>query len=98
MGLFDSIRKSKEIKNKAEWKQGLNHAIVELENDHLKILTAAGTDIIFYKDIVEVQQVNKVVNIRTTMRTHSLISKNNPESAQELQLELLHNISDNKNL
>lgn len=95
MGFFDSVKKSKEIKNKAEWKQGLNHTIVELEKDHLKLLTAAGTDIIFYKDIVEVQQVNKVVNIRTTMRTHSLISKNNAEAAQELQLELLHKISDN---
>ena len=95
MGFFDSVKKSKEIKNKAEWKQGLNHTIVELEKDHLKLLTTAGTDIIFYKDIVEVQQVNKVVNIRTTMRTHSLISKNNAESAQELQLELIHKISDN---
>ena len=95
MGFFDSVKKSKEIKNKAEWKQGLNHTIIELEKDHLKLLTVAGTDIIFYKDIVEVQQVNKVVNIRTTMRTHSLISKNNTEAAQELQLELLHKISDN---
>lgn len=96
MGLFDSIKKSKEIKKNSDWTQGLNHTILELNEDHMKLTTIAETDIIFYKDIIEVQRIRKLVNVRTIRKTYPLTSKRGKERAEELQLQLLKKISEYK--
>ena len=87
MGLFKRRKKS-------EWKQGLIPTDVELEKDHMKLITATNTDIIFYKDIMSLQQVPKVLNIKTNVKTYSLMGKT--ERAKELQSQIMERMSANK--
>ena len=75
MGLFDSMKKSKELNKKAEWKQGLINTVIEFNPDHMKLITATQTDVIFFKDIMSVQQVTFIVNIKTNVKTYSLSSR-----------------------
>ena len=99
MGLFDIARKSKEIKKQAEWKQGALPTLIEFNEDHMKLITATETDIIFYKDIVDVQQVTMIVNIRTIRKTYSLTSaklRGGSDKAVELQMKLLELMQKNK--
>ena len=99
MGLFDITRKSKEIKKQAEWKQGMIPTLIELNEDHMKLVTATETDIIFYQDIVDVQQVTRIVNIRTMRNTYSLTAaklRGGGDKAVELQMQLLEKMSKNK--
>lgn len=98
MGLFGS-KKSKTIRKNAEWKQGLIHTVVELEEDHLKLVTPTATDTIFYKDIVSVEVSVNVVNIRTNVKTFSLIARGlrgAGDRAQGLHDELVERMSMNK--
>lgn len=99
MGLFDKMKKSKEFRKTAEWKQGLIHTHVELEEDHMKLLTETSMDIIFYKDIMSVQQVSHVVNIRTNVKTYSLTARKirgGTDKAIELTQQILEMMNKNK--
>ena len=97
MGLFDIAKKSKEINKKAEWKIGATQTIVELEDTHMKLINISSQDIIFYKDIVSVDQTGAVVKIHTAAKTYSLISRKlrgGMDKAQELQLQILEKINE----
>ena len=99
MGFFDKMNEKKNFRKTAEWRQGLIHTHIELNEDHLKIITLTETDIVFYKDIVEVQQVTRVVNIRTIRKTYSLSYyklRGGGDKAVELQMRLLELMSENK--
>ena len=99
MGLFDTITKEKNIKKNAEWKQGLIHTVVEFHDDHMKLVTSAVTDTIFYQDIMNVEVVVNVVNIKTNVKTFSLISKSirgGSDKANQLYEEILRKMSENK--
>ena len=99
MGLFDSMKKSKELNKKAEWKQGLINTVIEFNPDHMKLITATYTDVIFYKDIMSVQQSVYVVNIRTNVKTYSLISKKKrggTEKAAALTEQIIGFMNQNK--
>lgn len=96
MGLFDGIKKNKEINKKSEWKQGLTNTILELNEDHIKLTTITKTDIVFYKDIVEVEQIRKIIYIRTIRKTYALTSRKGKERATELQMQLLEKMSEYK--
>lgn len=99
MGLFDTINKQKNINKKAEWKQGLIQTVVELNDDYLQLITATATDTIFYKDIVSVEASVNVVNIRTNVKTFSLISKKlrgGSDRANQLHNEILIKMSEKK--
>ena len=87
MGLFNRRKKS-------EWKQGLIPTDVELLEDHMKLITATNTDIIFYQDIMSLQQVPKILNIRTNVKTYSLFGKT--DRARELEAQILEKMSANK--
>ena len=98
MGLFDAMKKSKEINKKAEWKQGLNNTVVELNEDHIKLYNSATSTIIFYRDLVSVDQTVNIVNIRTKAKTFPLTSRKlrgGTEKAIELQEKLIEKISEN---
>jgi hypothetical protein len=99
MGLFDIAKKSKEINKKAEWKIGAIPTIVELEEDHFKLINTGKTEAIFYKDIVSVEQSINIVNIRTKVKTYSLRARKlrgGSDKAQELQLQILEKINEYK--
>ena len=96
MGLFSSIKKSKDIKNNSDWRYGVNHAQLEFTPNYLKITTAAVEEVVFYKDIVNVEVVGKIVNIRTMVKTFSLISKQGKSHAQDLRVLLLDKVAENK--
>ena len=72
MGLFG---KSRKIKKESEWRLGLSHALLEFEDTYFKIITATSEDIIFYKDIMFLEQVGKIINFRTNVKRFSLISR-----------------------
>ena len=72
MGLFDTIKKSKEVNQNAEWKMGAIPTVVELNDDHIRIYNSATQEMVFYKDIKSVEQSVNIVNIRTNVRTYSL--------------------------
>ena len=100
MGLFDTIKKSKDVNNKAEWKYGLVPAVVELNEDHLRIYNSANEDIVFYRDIINVEVVPMVINIKTMVKTFSLRSRSvrgGTEKARELQGQILAKMSEYKN-
>lgn len=99
MGLFDIAKKEKNIKKKAEWKQGLIHTVVELSDDYLQLITSSKTDTIFYKDIVNVEVVMHTVTINTNVKTFSLISKGirgGSDKANLLCTQILEKMSENK--
>ena len=99
MGLFDKRREQKEFNNKAEWKQGLIPTIVELNDDHMKLITQAYTDTVFYTDIMFIEHVTRVVNFRTNVKKFSLIYKNRKgggEKAAELHSQIMAKMSENK--
>ena len=72
MGLFDTIKKSKDVNAKAEWKIGAFPTVVELNEDHMKLYNSATQELVFYRDIKSVEQSVNIVNIRTNVRTYSL--------------------------
>lgn len=93
MGLFNRN------KEKAEWKQGLIPTTVELNEDHIKLITATVTDTIFYKDIMNVEVALNIVNIKTNVKTFSLISsklRGGNEKANELYDKILIKMSEKK--
>ena len=99
MGLFDKRREQKEFNNKAEWKQGLIPTIVELNDDHMKLITQAYTDTVFYKDIMFIEQVTRIVNFQTNVKKFSLISshrRGGGERAAELHMQILEKMSQHK--
>lgn len=99
MGLFDSGRRNKEIKKVAEWNQALMPTLLELNEDHMKLTTAAETDIVFYKDIVDIQQVSRIVTIKTLRKTYTLTARKRRgggEKAADLQMQLLELMQKNK--
>ena len=99
MGFLDEMKKAKNLHKKAEWKQGLSNTVVELNDDHMKLIAPGSTDIIFYKDIMNVEQNLFTVNIKTNVKTFSLISKKKrggTDKAAELQQQLIEKISENK--
>ena len=99
MGLFDTITKEKNIKKQAEWKQGLIHTIVELNDDYLQLISSTRTDTIFYKDIMNVEVSLNVVNIKTNVKTFSLVSKSIRGSSGKANLlynEILDKMSEKK--
>ena len=86
-------------KEKAEWKQGLIPTTVELNEDHIKLITATVTDTIFYKDIMNVEVALNIVNIKTNVKTFSLISsklRGGNEKANELYDKILIKMSEKK--
>ena len=96
MGLFDKRKEQKEFNKKAEWKQGLFPTIVELNDDHMKLITQGYTDVVFYKDIIFVEQVSRIVNFRTNVKKFSLIyknRKNGSEAAGMLQSHIMEKMS-----
>ena len=96
MGLFDSLKKSSEIGKKAEWKVGLAPAIIEFQEDHMKITSTGATDIIFYKDIMSVEQTAFVVTFMTNVKTFTLTSRKKrggTDKAIALQQQILENMS-----
>ena len=99
MGLFDSMKKSKELNKNAEWKQGIINTVIEFNDDHMKLVTATQTDVIFYKDIMGVQQSTRIVNIKTNVKTYSLISKKRrggSENAAALTQQIIEYMNKNK--
>ena len=99
MGLFDSMKKTKELNKKAEWKQALTKTVIEFNPDHMKLITATQTDVIFYKDIMSVQQSVHVVNIRTNVKTYSLTPKKlrgGSEKAAALTQQIIEYMNQNK--
>jgi hypothetical protein len=99
MGLFDSMKKTKELNKKAEWKQGIINTVIEFNPDHLKLTTATQTDVIFYKDIMSVQQATFVVNIKTNVKTYSLTPKKlrgGSEKAAALTQQIIEYMNQNK--
>ena len=94
MGLFKRNKKEK-----AEWKQGLIPTTVELNEDHINLKTATYTDTIFYKDIMNIEVVVNIVNIKTNVKTYSLMSgklRGGSEKADELYNQILIKISEKK--
>lgn len=75
MGLFDTMKKSREIAKNAEWKKGVNNTLVELHDNHIKLITPTITDTIFYKDIVNVEQNYNTVVISTPAKTYKVVSR-----------------------
>ena len=101
MGLFDRRRKMKAHKEKAEWKMGLIPTIVEFEDEYMKLITTATEYIIFYKDIMDLEVVGNIVNIRTNVKRFSLASWNRREGADKarlLQSQILENMGKSKTL
>jgi hypothetical protein len=99
MGLFDSMKKTKELNKKAEWKQGIINTVIEFNPDHMKLTTATQTDVIFYKDIMSVQQATFVVNIKTNVKTYSLMSRKkrgSSEKAAALTQQIIEYMNQNK--
>ena len=99
MGLFDTIRKSKEVSNKAEWRMGAIPVIVELNDDHMKLITSTVTNTIFYGDIMSVEQAMSVVNIKTNVKDYSLLSKGlrgGTAKATELSNQILEKMAEYK--
>ena len=100
MGLFDKMKKQKEFNKKAEWKQGLIPTIVELNEDHIKLTGPASTDIVFYKDIMNLECVGMNVRIKTNVKTFSLVSeglRGRSERARVLQEQILEKMMEYKN-
>ena len=99
MGLFDSIKKSKEINKKAEWRVNNLPTVVKLNKDHILLYNSAAENVIYYKDIVNVEVVPLIVNIRTTVKTFSLQSRKvrgGSDKARELHAQIVEKMSEVK--
>ena len=99
MGLFDTIKREKNTEKKAKWKQGLIHTNVELHDEYFQLITSTRTDTVFYKDIMDVQVVRQVVNIKTNVKTFSLTAKRNAggkDLANEFYNTLIVKMSEKK--
>ena len=100
MGLFDSIKKSKEVNKKAEWRIGAIPTVVELHEDHIKIYNSAVENFVFYQDIMSVEVAPLIVNIKTNVKTFSLQSRSvrgGSDKARGLQEQILLKMSECKN-
>lgn len=97
MGLFNTIKKQKQTNKKAEWKIGLIPTIVTLEDTHMKIANTVSEDIVFYQDIMFLEQVTRYVNIRTNVKKYSLRSNHGSEGAKILHRDLLVKMNECKN-
>ena len=94
MGLFNRNKKEK-----AEWKQGLIPTTVELNEDHINLKTPTYADTIFYKDIMNIEVVVNIVNIKTNVKTYSLMSgklRGGSEKADELYNQIITKMSEKK--
>jgi hypothetical protein len=99
MGLFSRTKKSVEFRKQAEWEQGVIPTIIELEDNHMKLVTEHKTDIVFYKDIVTVEQASFTVIIQTISKKFTLMTKKKrggSDKAKELQSILLEKMIQNK--
>lgn len=96
MGLFGSIRKSTKVKKESDWRLGLNHVMIDLTDDYIRMTTSFSEDIVFYKDIIFLEQIGKYVNFRTNVKSFSLRSKNSSEAAAALHQDLLMKMSEHK--
>jgi hypothetical protein len=99
MGLFNTIKKQKNINKKAEWKQGLIQTVVEFNEEYMQLITATVTDTIFYKDIMNVEVVVNVVNIKTNVKTFSLTAKRKhggKDLANQLYNDVIVKMGENK--
>ena len=95
----DTIGLFSRNKNKPEWRQGLIPTTLELNNDHMKLITQTVTDTIFYRDIMNIEVVTNIVNIKTNVKTYSLMSsklRGGSDKANELYNQLLVRMSENK--
>ena len=96
MGLFDTIKKSKEVNKKAEWRIGGIPTVVELHDDHIRLYNSAVENVIFYKDIMNVEVAAMVVNIKTNVKTFSLQSRSvrgGSDKARELYSQIMEKMS-----
>ena len=99
MGLFSRTKKSVEFRKQAEWEQGVIPTIIELEDNHMKLVTEHKTDVLFYKDIVTVEQASFTVIIQTISKKFTLMAKKKrggSDKAKELQSILLEKMIQNK--
>ena len=99
MGLFDSLKKSKEVQKEAEWKVGLMPTFIEFYEDYLQLVSTGATDTIFYKDIMSVEQSAFVVTLRTNVKTFALTSRKKrggTDRAIALQHQILEKIAEKK--
>jgi len=96
MGLFSSISKSRKIKKESEWRLNLNHVMLDLTEDYIRMTTSVTDDIVFFKDIIFIEQIGKRVNFRTNVKSFSLKSKDSVESAVALHQEIIMKMSQNK--
>ena len=99
MGLFSRTKKSVEFRKQAEWEQGVIPTIIEFEDNHMKLISEHKTDIIFYKDIVTVEQSSFVVTIQTIGKKFRLMAikkRGGTDKAMELQMTLLEKMSEHK--
>ena len=99
MGLFSRTKKSVEFRKQAEWEQGVIPTIIEFEDNHMKLVTEHKTDVLFYKDIVTVEQSSFTVIIQTMGKKFILMSKKKrggSDKARELQMTLLEKMSEHK--
>ena len=99
MGLFDTIKRENKTKKEAQWKQGLIHTIVELNDNHMQLISSTQTDTIFYKDIKDIQVVRRVVNIKTNVKTFSLTAKKEyggQDLANQLYNDVIVKMGENK--
>lgn len=99
MGLFDTMKKSKEVNKKAEWADGVIPTIVELNEDYLRLYNSATENNIFYQDIKNVEVAPMIINIKTNVKTFSLRSRKlrgGTDKARELQEQILAKMSECK--
>ena len=99
MGLFDGMKKSKEIQKKADWKVGLMPTFIEFHDDYMQLISTGSTDTIFYKDIMSVEQTAYLVNIKTNVKTYPLTSRKKrggTDRAIALQQQILEKIAEKK--
>ena len=99
MGLFSRTKKSVEFRKQAEWEQGVIPTIIEFEDNHMKLVTEHKTDVLFYKDIVTVEQASFTVIIQTISKKFTLMTKKKrggSDKAKELQSILLEKMIQNK--
>ena len=99
MGLFDGLKKTKELNKQSNWKQGTLPTAIHFNEDHMVLETVTSNSIIFYRDIISVEQVALNVEIRTASKTFRLTSKKirgGKDLAKDLQLDILRRVSENK--
>ena len=99
MGLRDRMKKSKEVNKKSEWRIGGIPTVVELNEDHIRLYNSAVENVIYYRDIMNVEVAPLIVNIKTNVKTFSLQSRKlrgGTDKARELQSQILAKMSEFK--